>query len=50
MKAIYIRVPDEAHVEMKVALARRGKTMQEVLGPIVLKWVGKGCPDKKEES
>ncbi len=45
MKQITVRIKAATHTEMRVALAKRGKTLQALLEPLIERWVEKGCPD-----
>ena len=47
MKALYLRLPDDLHREMRENLAKQSKTAQQTLLPIIELWVQKGCPDAK---
>ena len=44
MKSISVRVEDAVHTAIRVALLKRGKTIQGALVPLLVRWVEQGCP------
>ncbi len=45
MKSISVRVEDAVHTAIRMALLKRGTTLQGALVPLLERWVEKGCPD-----
>lgn len=45
MKTLSIKIDDTVHLAMRLALLKRGKTVQSGLVPLIERWVEADCPE-----